>query len=89
VSEKITPLYSRAEILADLWMNYRGDEEFEDFIEYNDLGLPLSYALVNKIISEPTETLERMVDETFDLLLAALEISNDDGFESLDDLLGV
>jgi hypothetical protein len=81
-----TELTGRASILADLWLNYRNDEQFTDFIEYNDLGLPLAYALANDIITT-SPTVERFVNETFDLLLAGLEIDNDYGFESLDDLL--
>lgn len=85
--ERTTPLSSRAEILADLWMNYRDDEEFLDFVEYNDLGLPLAYAFANSIV-ESTEHAEALIDETFGLLLAALGVDEDTGFESLDDLLG-
>jgi hypothetical protein len=69
-------------------MNYRDDEEFLDFIEYNDLGLPLSYAFSNSIV-EKTEMLETLINETFDLLLSALEILQDEGFDSLDDLLSI
>lgn len=86
MSERTTPLSSRAEILADLWMNYRDDEEFADFIEYNDLGLPLSYAFANGII-ENNEQVSTMIDESFSLLLAAMD-TEDVGFESLDDILG-
>lgn len=86
LSERTTPLSSRAEILADLWMNYRDDEEFQDFVEYNDLGLPLSYAFANGII-ESSDQVEAMIDESFNLLLAAME-TEDTGFESLDDILG-
>lgn len=81
-----TPYSTKAGILADLWMNYRNDEEFEDFIEYNDLGLPLAYAISTEVVKS-TDLAEKFIDETFDLLLAGLEIE-DTGFESLDDLLG-
>jgi len=82
----LTPLSSRAEILGDLWINYRDDEEFNDFIEYNDLGLPLSYAYSSKMI-ELNAYAETIINETFDLLLAGLGVE-DTGFESLDDLFG-
>ena len=82
-----TPIEIRAEILADLWMNYRLEEEFEDFIEYNDLGLPLAYAMSNNIIKYNDEV-GKMINETFDLFLAGLDISEDEGYETLDDLLG-
>ena len=82
-----TPIDTKAEILADLWMNYRKDEEFEDFFEYNDLGLPLAYAMSVGIIKN-NDTVSSMVEETFLLLLAGLEIEEDEGYETLDDLLG-
>lgn len=86
--EIVTPLSSRAEILADLWMNYRDDEEFRDFVEYNDLGLPLSYAFANSIVTESTESITNLINETFDLLLGAMDIVEDTGFDNLDDILG-
>jgi hypothetical protein len=86
--ENLTPFTNRTMMLADLWMNYRGDEEFNDFIEYNDLGMPLAYAIANNIV-EKTAMAETLINETFELLLAALEIPEDEGFDSLDDLLGI
>jgi hypothetical protein len=81
-----TTFESKVEILADLWMNYRGDEEFDDFFEYNDLGLPLSYAVANKIVKS-TENSQSMIEETFDLFLAGLGFE-DDGYTHLDEILG-
>jgi hypothetical protein len=72
-------------ILADLWLNYRYDEQFLDFIEYNDMGLPIAYAIAEGIVKS-TEIAEGFINETFDLLLAGIEIE-DTGFESLDDIL--
>jgi hypothetical protein len=72
-------------ILADLWLNYRTDEQFEDFAEYNDLGLPLAYSIMESIVKS-TDVAEGFINETFDLLLAGLEIE-DTGFDSLDEML--
>jgi hypothetical protein len=72
-------------ILADLWLNYRNDEEFLDFIEYNDMGLPIAYAIAEGIVKS-TELAEGFVNETFDLLLLGLEI-DDTGFQNLDEML--
>ncbi len=80
-----TTFSNKTLILADLWLNYRDDEEFQDFTAYNDLGLPLSYMLANNIV-EPTPVAEKFVNETFDLLLSGLGLE-DTGFELLDDLL--
>jgi hypothetical protein len=66
-------------------MDYRGDVEFQDFIEYNDLGLPLAYAISEGIV-EKTEIASNFINEAFDILLAALGVE-DTGFESLEDML--
>lgn len=86
MTENTSTTYSdKLAILADLWLNYRDDVEFEDFVEYNDIGLPLAYAIANDIVIS-TDISERFVSETFDLLLAGLN-REDTGFETLDDLL--
>ena len=82
-----TPFSNRCDILGELWINYKTDEEFEDFFQYNDLGMPLAYSVSADII-KPNVLVEGFVNETFDLLLSALEIE-DEGFESLDDILGL
>lgn len=71
-------------ILADLWLNFRDDENFSDFVDYNDIGLPIAYGIANGIV-ESTEVAERFVGETFDLLLSGLGVE-DTGFELLDDV---
>jgi hypothetical protein len=81
----MTDFSNKITILAELWMNYRDDDHLDDFIEYNDLGLPMAYLIMNEIVM-PTERSELYINETFDLLLAALSIE-DKGFTSLDELL--
>lgn len=82
-----TPIETRISILADLWLNYRDDEEFEDFIAYNDVGLPIAFAL-NENFVKGTELSNKFINETFDLLLNGLEIEDpEEGFETLDDVL--
>jgi hypothetical protein len=81
-----TSFQDKASILADLWLNYRQDVEFADFIEYNDIGLPLAYAIANEIV-KTTDIATRFIEETFDLLLDGLDLDDDTGFENLDDLL--
>lgn len=77
----------RCEILGDLWINYRSDEDFQSFIEYNDIGLPLAYLLSAKVVKTVDDMAVAFIDETFDLLLASLELEEDIGFTSLEELL--
>ena len=86
MTEQTPTTYSdRLAILSDLWLNYRQDEEFQDFIEYNDIGLPLAYAISNDIVIS-TDIAEKFVNETFELFLTGLDVE-DTGFETLDDIL--
>ena len=80
-----TDFRNKISILAELWSNYQGDAEFKDFMEFNDIGLPLSY-LVNEKLAVETEEGSRFMLETFDLFLDALGIE-DTGFEYLDEVL--
>jgi hypothetical protein len=54
-------------------------------VEYNDLGLPLAYAIDNEIV-ESTDIAANFIKETFSLLLEALDIEEDIDFETLDEL---
>ena len=82
-----TSFESKCSILADLWLEHRHDEEFADFIAYNDLGLPLAYAIENGIV-ESSPMAESFVNEAFELFLTGLELE-DTGFDSLEDLLEI
>lgn len=82
---KETPFDIKCNILSELWMEYRTDEQFRDFVDYNDLGLPLGFAVSEGLVV-PNENAIAMINETFVILLATLEIE-DQGFDSLDDLL--
>lgn len=76
---------NKISILAELWINYRNDQNFEDFIAYNDLGLPLAYLLNEDVVAQTPRAL-MFINETFDLLLAGLELK-DTGFTNLDEML--
>jgi len=80
-----TTFSNKCAILSDLWMNYRDDEGMQDFVEYNDMGLPLAYFIDSDIVT-PKDQARMFVEETFNLLLGALDIE-DKEFESLNQML--
>ena len=80
-----TPFSNKCSILGELWLSYRSEEDFEDFIDYNDLGLPIAYAIANDIV-KPLDLAKSFVDETFDLFLISLGL-DDEGWEHLDEML--
>lgn len=79
-----TTIDNKCNILAELWMDYRDDVNFDDFINYADLGLPLAYAISNEIV-KLTPQAEKFITEAFDLLVASMGLE-DTGFETLDDI---
>jgi hypothetical protein len=80
-----TTFENKTSILAQFWMDHRNTESFEEFILYNDLGLPMAYAFAENL-AKPTETGKEFINETFALLLGLLDIE-DDGYETLEDVL--
>lgn len=76
---------NKCDILAELWLSYRSDVRFSDFVQYNDLGLPLGF-LTSENLVQPSDLAKSMIEETYDLLLATLEMEDGD-YETLDDLL--
>jgi hypothetical protein len=84
-SQRSTTLSAKAEILAELWISYKNDSDYRDFIAYNDLGLPLAYAVAHEIV-EMNDQISMFVNETFDVLLSELGIEEDSGFEELGEM---
>lgn len=83
-----TPSADKAGILGQFWMEFRDDEALQDFIEFNDMGLPLAFFVSSGIVQD-TPMSEQYIAETFDLFLIALEITEDEieGLDNLNDVL--
>ena len=65
-------------------MQHKSDNEMADFFAYNDIGVPLAFAFAEGIVNH-TPSLEQYVNESFDLLLEAIDIE-DTGFDDLQHL---
>ncbi len=83
--EQVTELMDVCDILSSLYSEYREDERFEEFISFNDIGLPLAY-MVSSELCELTEEGVRYIKETWKLFLEELGVP-DDGYEDLESLL--
>jgi len=89
-SQEPTTFDNKIAILADLWMVYRDEPEWKDFIDFHDLGLPLAFMLDNNLIYRNVimgSPAEELINETFALLLKGLDIPEDTGFDNLDDIV--
>jgi hypothetical protein len=80
-----TPFSNQCDILGEFWLTYKNDEEFADFIDYNDVGLPLAYAISMNLVTSTTLA-EKFINETWELFLSGLGVE-DTGFDSLLDIM--
>ena len=81
-----TPIETQADILAELWMDYRDEEYFAEFFDYADLGLPLSYLLSKGIVTHNPEA-DKFIVDTWETFLSLCGHQEDEGFEILHDVL--
>jgi hypothetical protein len=80
----VTDFTSICNILGKLYSIYKEDEEFKDFIEFNDLGLPLAYFTAENLC-EVSDDGARYITETWQLFLASMDLQ-DTGWNSLDEM---
>jgi hypothetical protein len=81
----MTTFEKKTEILGELWINYRGDDGFQEFIDYNDLALPFAFSISEGLI-QPQETMVSFINDAWDMLLSALDIE-DLGYTTLQEIL--
>ena len=81
----MTDFSNVCDILGELYANYKDDKEFSDFIEFNDLGLPLAY-MVRENLAVTSDDGAKYIVETWDLFLKSLNVE-DSGFTDLDSVL--
>ena len=72
------------EILGTLYANYKEDDDLKDFIDFNDLGLPLAY-FVSESLAEVSDDGARYITETWQLFLASMDLEDND-WNSLDEM---
>jgi hypothetical protein len=82
---ELTSFEDVCSILSELWINHKGKKEFQDFISYNDLGLPLAFAVDSELVTI-TDIAKQYIEETWSILLKSLEINEDVGFSDLEEL---
>lgn len=71
-------------ILGQLWIDFREDEKFSAFMEYNDIGVPMAYFIAEGLVN-PTPLGEQYVEETLDMMFTLLEITEEE-VDELDEI---
>ena len=76
---------TKAEILVQFTQDHFNSEEYDDFFDYNDLGVPLAIAINNDLVIL-TDAGEQLLDETWKDLCLLFEADPNGEYESIDDL---
>lgn len=71
-------LANKAGILGQLWIEFRNDEDFAAFMEYNDIGCPMAYMVAEGIVKELTPLGEEMLEETFKMFISLIEVTQEE-----------
>lgn len=62
-------------ILGQLWIDFRDDDNFSAFMDYNDIGVPMAYYLAEGLVTSLTPLGEQYVEESIDMMFKLLEIT--------------
>jgi hypothetical protein len=81
----MTDFNTICKILGEMHISYTEDGLHSDFVQFNDLGVPLAY-FVSEGLATPSEEGRDKILETWELLMRAAE-KEDTGFSELDDVL--
>jgi hypothetical protein len=74
-------------LLAQFDNEYRGESHFDEFFETEDVGLPLAFLYTTNMVTGITELGLAHLDSAFGALLEVLEINEDTGFTTLEELV--
>jgi len=84
-----TDFSNQVEILGQLHIQHRDDDAgLKDFMEFNDIGLPLAY-LASEGLCDISDDGKKYVAETFDLLCVALKLDLDREYNSLEEMFSL
>ena len=80
-----TDFSNKVQILGEFYFTYRDDKDLKEFIQFNDLGLPLAY-LASEGLCEISEEGIGYINETWNILMGSLGIE-DIGFEDINTMM--
>lgn len=67
-----TDFATKCQILSKVWVQYKGNNQFDEFFEYNDIGLPMAYMIANSLVKS-TEASEKYINDTFENYISITE----------------
>jgi hypothetical protein len=82
----MTTLETKMQILSDFWVTLSTDEEYADFAEVHDIGIPLAM-LVIQGHALATESGVKWIETDYEDLCEELGLDKYGDYESLDEML--
>jgi hypothetical protein len=76
---------TKAQILVEFTQDNFNDEVYEDFFDYNDLGIPIAIALTQEMIIL-TDKGDALIDETWNELCQLFGADPNGQYKSIDDV---
>jgi hypothetical protein len=76
---------TKAEILVQFTQDEFNSGEYDEFFDYNDLGIPMAIAVTQDMVIL-TDSGEQLLNETWNELCLLFNANPDDEYESIDDL---
>ena len=77
---------TKAEILVQFTQDHFNSDEYDEFFDYNDLGIPMSIAITQDMVIL-TDAGEQLLEETWIELCLLFNADPNGEYESIDDLM--
>jgi hypothetical protein len=68
----------KTRVIAQLWIEFRKDEDWKSFFDYNDLGSPMAYMVTQGLIKDLTPLGEEMISETLNMFLKLINTTEEE-----------
>ena len=78
---------TKAEILVQFTQDSFNDENYDEFFDYNDLGIPMAIAVIQDMVIL-TDAGEALLEETWIELCNLFNADVNAEYETIDDLMG-
>ena len=77
---------TKAEILVQFTQDHFNSGEYDEFFDYNDLGIPMSIAITQDMVIL-TDSGEQLLEETWIELCNLFGADSNSDYETIDDLM--
>ncbi|MFZ9242597.1 MAG: hypothetical protein ACO295_05235 [Sediminibacterium sp.] len=78
---------TKSSLITEFLVENDGEEEFEEFFQFNNIGIPLAVSITNNLVEKLTPEGERYIEETWGFLCATLDIDPDGQYNGIEDII--